>query len=162
MRKRILTIISLWISFAFVIAGCGEKLEKGEFSEYGLIAYPNGIITLKDFEEAGKLWKTVEEFRQTFSSLEENPIVPLIFHKDGSLYTADEYNRLAEQWEAHLFDPHTPAPEADYYGDEETFGVTDIESFRKITSWSMVDKKYALDGMFDPYQKYYETEEERK
>ncbi len=135
---------------------------KEEYSEYGLIAYPNGIITLKDFERTGKMRKTINEFRQVFGSLEKSPVVPLVFHKDGTLYTADEYNRLAEKQDAHLLNPRIPAPELDYYGEHETFGVTDIETFKRITGWSMVDRKYALDGIFDPYQKYYETEEERE
>lgn len=142
------------------VMGAVGTAKKEEYSEYGLIAYPNGEITVRDFEKTGRMRKSIDEFLQVFNSLEKSPMVPLVFHENGVLYTADEYNRLAEKQDAYLLDPSLPVPDFDYYGEKETFGITDLETFKRITGWSLVDKKYAPDGMFDPYQKYYETEEE--
>ncbi len=130
---------------------------KEGFSEYGLLAYPNGTITIEDFKKTGKLLtrtkaqELVEEGKLGKSP--ENALVQPFFHKNGNLYTPHEFNSSGVK-------------EDFLEGGFEQQWTVDLKTFQEVTGLKEASGDYARDfgefWIFDPLVKFYETREEKE
>ena len=143
--KKIWLLTTLLIG-SLLLIGCKNQQYEEEFSEYWLLQWPNGTITIKDFE---KEWNILIELNIEKCSSPEKACVPVIFKEDGKLYTPSEYNE-------------TPF---DNEKDRYTY-YTDLETFRKVTWLKEASPEYVEWGVntyfFDPYVKFYKTREEKE
>jgi len=153
--KKIWLLTTLLVS-GLLLTGCNNQQYKEEFSEYWLLQWPNGTITLEDFK---KEWNIINESEvdnwtgwKICSETPETACVPVILKENEILVTPHEYNEfIAEETDLPLLDP--------YY--------TDLKTFRKITWLKEASPEYVqweLPGtyIFDAYTKFYQTVEERK
>ena len=176
--KNILLAVASLMAFTFII-GCDREtvvedepsqvpsvtsertakkpLLPEEFSEYGLKAYPKGIITIDDFRATGKLITREEAERlikaKKLGESPENAVVGLIFHADGSLYTPHEFN--------------SSGVKEDFLLNNDKYQWTvDLRTFYKVTGLNESTGDYARNfeafWLFDPYVKFYETRAERE
>lgn len=147
--------IFLWW-YSFVEAKIKDISNNEEFSEYWLLQWPNGTITLEDFEKEWNIIKDSEVDNWTgwkiCSETPETACVPVILKENEILVTPHEYNEfIAEETDLTLLEP--------YY--------TDLKTFRKVTWLKEASPEYVeweLPGtyIFDAYTKFYKTKEERE
>ena len=153
--KKIWLLTTLLIS-GLLLTGCNDQQYEEEFSEYWLLQWPNGTITLEDFK---KEWNIINESEvdnwtgwKICSETPETACVPVILKENEILVTPHEYNEfIAEETDLTLLEP--------YY--------TDLKTFRKVTWLKEASPEYVqweLPGtyIFDAYTKFYKTREERE
>ena len=98
-------------------------------------------------------------------------LVPLIFDKNGILYTAKRYNLTLEYIHKNQNRQYNDFSENDYIVDNFTDSdYTDLNTFRRITNLPEAISDYAMPlnndkgeviWFFDPYVKFFETREEQ-
>lgn len=166
MKTQKLLALVLLVIMPFVM-GCSQALELNEepqnasqdietkdaFSEFGLLSYPNGVITVEDFLKTNNIIKSQEEYDQAkdngeIASSPDVALVSLLF-SGGVLLTPHEYNYRSSKDNLVL--------------DDEIL-VTDIKTFHKVTGLKSAHPDYANvlgeTWIFDPYVKYYKTRQE--
>ena len=144
--KKIWLLTALLVG-GLLLTGCNNNVHyEEEFSEYWLVHWPNWTITLEDFE---KEWNILIELNIEQCNSPEKACVPVIVKEDGKLYTPYEYNE-------------TPY---DDKKDRYTY-YTDLETFHKVTWLKEATSEYVEWSnnvyFFDPYVKFYKTNEERE
>lgn len=149
--KKIWILTALLICI-LIVTWC----DKEEFGEYWLLQWPNGTITLEDFEKEWNIIKESEVDNWTgwkiCSETPDTACVLVILKENENLVTPYKYNEfIAEETDLILLEP--------YY--------TDLKTFRKVTWLKEVSPKYVqweLPGtyLFDAYTKFYKTKEERE
>ena len=153
--KKIWLLTTLLVG-GLLLTGCNNQQYEEEFSEYWLLQWPNGTITLEDFK---KEWNIINESEvdnwtgwKICSETPETACVPVILKENEILVTPHEYNEfIAEETDLTLLEP--------YY--------TDLKTFRKVTWLKEASPEYVqweLPGtyIFDAYTKFYKTKEERE
>ena len=153
--KKIWLLTTLLVG-SLLLTGCNNQQYEEEFSEYWLLQWPNGTITLEDFEKEWNIIKDSEVDNWTgwkiCSETPETACVPVILKENEILVTPHEYNEfIAEETDLTLLEP--------YY--------TDLKTFRKVTWLKEASPEYVqweLPGtyIFDAYTKFYKTKEERE
>ena len=149
----------IWLltTLCLLLTGCNNQQYEEEFSEYWLLQWPNGTITLEDFK---KEWNIINESEvdnwtgwKICSETPETACVPVILKENEILVTPHEYNEfIAEETDL-------PLLEEPYY--------TDLKTFRKVTWLKEASPEYVeweLPGsyIFDAYTKFYKTKAERE
>ena len=161
--KKIWLLTTLLIG-SLLFSGCNYHQYEEEFSEYWLLQWPNGTITLEDFKKewwllcnskvedinTDKCVKLLDNWELCTSP--EKACVPLMFKDDNTLVTPYEYNTFIGEWTGLTL--------------SEWEKFTDLETFRKVTWLKEASPEYvqwaANAYYFDPYTKFYQTVEERK
>ena len=152
--KKIWLLTTLLVG-GLLLTGCNNQQYEEEFSEYWLLQWPNGTITLEDFIKAWTRidnkdldnWVTLVNERKVCNT-PETACVPVILNDDNILITPHEHNTTIEEFK-----------------DEKVY-LTDLETFRKVTWLKEASPEYTqnLDGQyfFDAYTKFYQTIEEKE
>ena len=144
--------IFLWW-YSFVEAKIKDISNNEEFSEYWLLQWPNGTITLEDFKKEWNIysWDVWNEvfYKWIVWDTPENAAVMLVFKPDEILYTPYEKNTVLP--ENHEWD---------------IWFWTNLETFRKVTWLKEASPEYV--GYFDwiyifnPYAKFYKIKEQKE
>ena len=145
--KKIWFLTTLLVS-GLLLTGCNNQQYEEEFSEYWLLQWPNGTITLEDFKKA---WTVVgsEVFEEwEMCNTPELACVPIILKDDNTLITPHEHNTAIEEFK------------------DENVYFTDLKTFRKVTWLKEASPEYVQQYSnlysFDPYVKFYKTREEKE
>ena len=146
--KKIWLLTTLLIG-SLLLTGCNNHQYNEEFSEYWLLQWPNGTITLEDFKKA---WTVVdpENFEEwEMCNTPELACVPIILKDDNTLITPHEFNTAnIEEWR------------------DDNIYFTDLKTFHKVTWLKEASPEYVQQYSnlysFDPYVKFYKTREERE
>ena len=146
--KNFWLLTTLLIS-SLLLTGCNNHQYNEEFSEYWLLQWPNGTITLEDFKKA---WTVVdpENFEEwEMCNTPELACVPIILKDDNTLITPHEFNTAnIEEWR------------------DDNIYFTDLKTFHKVTWLKEASPEYVQQYSnlysFDPYVKFYKTREEKE
>ena len=146
--KKIWLLTTLLVC-SLLLTGCNNHQYEEEFSEYWLLQWPNGTITLEDFKKA---WTVVdpENFEEwEMCNTPELACVPIILKDDNTLITPHEFNTAnIEEWR------------------DDNIYFTDLKTFHKVTWLKEASPEYVQQYSnlysFDPYVKFYKTKEERE